>query len=136
MIQAQDNFQEKQRLSQTWVIYIHLAILGLFLIGIIQQVILGKPFGDKPMTDCGLMIGFSIALLIIFWIRSIKLITSFTQERIEIKYMLIHKTIKWSEVKNIELIEEGMISKSFEISGTFKRRNYNLLTRKGIIIHL
>lgn len=60
-------FYEEQRFRQPWLWalmgIVALLAVGVFSYGIFQQVILGKPWGDNPMSDTGL-----ITLAIIVWI--------------------------------------------------------------------
>ncbi len=48
-------FEEKQRFSQWWVWLIAISsallVIGLFVIGIYEQLVLGDPWGDIPMSD-------------------------------------------------------------------------------------
>ena len=59
-------FKEKQRFTQWWLWLIVLAILLLviviFMKGMYIQFILGKPWGDQPMSDVGLIF-MSIAII-------------------------------------------------------------------------
>ena len=63
-------FEEKQFFRQKllWIIILFFPILSLY--GIYEQLILGNPVGNKPLTNNGLII-FSIfigfGLPIIFW---------------------------------------------------------------------
>jgi len=53
-------FEENQGLENTWyfnmILIITIAMVGLFGYGCIQQLLLGQPFGSKPMSDTGLTI--------------------------------------------------------------------------------
>lgn len=49
-------YSERQRFKQWWLWLILLGVNGLFLFGVFKQVIGGQPFGDKPMSDAGLLI--------------------------------------------------------------------------------
>jgi hypothetical protein len=44
-------FSEKQKFRQWWIWIILLTLNGFFFFGIYVQVIGGKQFGDKPMSD-------------------------------------------------------------------------------------
>jgi len=52
-------FKEEQRFTQSWMIIILIiALIGPLcfgVYGIIQQLFLNQPFGDKPMSDGGLL---------------------------------------------------------------------------------
>jgi hypothetical protein len=57
---TKDYFYEDQRFSQWWIWLLLLsgclAAAGIAIAGAYVQLIQGKPFGDKPMSDSGLII--------------------------------------------------------------------------------
>jgi magnesium-transporting ATPase (P-type) len=57
-------FSEKQRFTQWWLWLILLVVNGLFVTAFYVQVINGKTFGDKPMSNIGIVIAGSLMLLI------------------------------------------------------------------------
>lgn len=62
-------FAERQRYKQWWLWLILLSINGLFLFAVFKQVVGGQQFGEKPMSNTGLLIstGFTIFLSILFF---------------------------------------------------------------------
>lgn len=67
-------FHEKQQFRQWWVLLI-LAITNAFLLyGVIRQVLYGLPFGDKPMSDTGLLWAFGFVLLVtvVFFVTTLE----------------------------------------------------------------
>lgn len=63
-----DRFFESQRFRQTWVwvllLAVSLPILGLFGFGLYRQVVLGRPFGDEPLSN-GALITILVANVIV-----------------------------------------------------------------------
>ena len=61
-------FKEEQKLDVWWmkilVLFILLSSLGLVYYGLYNQLTLGEPWGDKPMSDTGLVI-LSVSLTVI-----------------------------------------------------------------------
>ena len=59
-------FEEKQRFTQWWLwtilIFVALMVTGIFINALYVQLVLGKPWGDEPMSDEGL-IGFTIFMI-------------------------------------------------------------------------
>lgn len=53
-------YREVQRPGQLWIWLIVAGIAVLMWIGFVQQIILGKPFGDKPMPDGMLIVGWFV----------------------------------------------------------------------------
>ena len=48
-------FKEVQRFTQWWLWLILLAVGLIPVFGIYEQIIIGRQFGDKPMSDSGLI---------------------------------------------------------------------------------
>lgn len=48
-------FREVQRFRQWWLWLIILAVPGVCLYGIIQQIVFDRPFGNDPLSDGGLL---------------------------------------------------------------------------------
>ena len=57
-------FRERQRFKQWWIWLLLIVINGLFLFGVFKQVVLSQQFGDKPMSDKGLLITSGVMLLL------------------------------------------------------------------------
>jgi hypothetical protein len=101
-------FIESQRFTQTWLILILIIALivplGIGIYGIIQQLIYSIPFGDKPMSDLGLIsftIGMFLLTLLTFFI---KLVTRIDEKGIHYQFFPFHfsmKTISWNEISKI-----------------------------------
>ena len=54
-------FREVQRFSQPWLwglilLPTCLGCIGLFGWGMVQQLVLGRPWGDRPMSDVALLV--------------------------------------------------------------------------------
>lgn len=56
-------FTEKQRFKQWWLWIILIGINVLFLFGVFKQVIVGQQFGNKPMSNSGLIITALLTML-------------------------------------------------------------------------
>ena len=101
-------FKEQQRFTQTWfilILIIAVAIpLGIGVYGIIKQLIYKIPFGDKPMSDIGLIIFTFSMLLVTFLIFYIQLITRIDEKGIHYQFFPFHfsmKTISWEKVHKV-----------------------------------
>ncbi|NUQ24924.1 MAG: hypothetical protein HUU34_13305 [Saprospiraceae bacterium] len=79
-------FTEKQRFTQWWIWLVLLGIGGLFLYAIYYQVIGGEPFGDKPMSDNGLLLTFGFTLLFILLFVSFRLDTLIKIDGIYVRF--------------------------------------------------
>ena len=87
-------FTERQRFKQWWLWLILLGINGLFLFGVFRQVIGGQQFGNKPMSDTGLLIatGFTILLTLLF--TSFRLETQIKKDGIYVRFFPFHLSFK------------------------------------------
>lgn len=87
-------FTERQRFKQWWLWLILLGFNGLFLFGVFRQVICEQQFGDKPMSNIGLLIttGLTIALTLLF-INS-RLDTTIKRNGIYVRFFPFHLKFK------------------------------------------
>ena len=97
-------FAEKQRFTQLWVWVILIGINALLVFGIIQQILLGKPFGDKPMPDAGLIIVAILSLLFTLGFLNMKLETTIKTDGIHVRFFPFQQTFKfysWDKIDQI-----------------------------------
>lgn len=87
-------FTERQKFKQWWLWLILLGINGLFLFGVFKQVVGGQQFGDKPMSNAGLLIvtGFTIILTILF--VNFRLDTTIKKDGIYVRFFPFHLKTK------------------------------------------
>jgi len=84
-------FNEEQRLKHAWI-WLVLALMSflIFSYGLFVQMILHKPWGNKPMDDKGLIIVSilvtSIFIVVYFVFKGTRLITEIKSEGIYLKY--------------------------------------------------
>ncbi len=93
-------FRETQKFKQIWVILILIIILGIWIWGIIQQIILGTPFGNRPVSDTGLILIGLIALFPIVLIIMFKMITEIRKDGI---YYRLFPVMKFKKIKPEEI---------------------------------
>lgn len=82
-------FREIQKMKQKWVWFIMILVIGIWLWGFIQQVILGIPFGDRPATDLGLIIIGIIVIAPFFILLKVKLIFEIRKDGLYYKMSLL-----------------------------------------------
>ena len=87
-------FTERQRFKQWWLWLILLGFNGLFLFGVFRQVIGEQQFGDKPMSNIGLLIatGLTIALTLLF--INFRLDTTIKRDGIYVRFFPFHLKFK------------------------------------------
>ena len=129
-------FIEKQKFTQWWLWLILIGIGILPIIGLYKQLILKQFFGDNPMSDFGLIIFSLFILIIIGLFYLIVLKTEISNKGITMRFIpFVEKKIKWSEIKNAEIIKYGFTGYGIRISlkyGTI----YNIKGKNGLFIEL
>ncbi len=111
------SFNEIQRFRIRWAWLAAAAMNGLFIYAIIQQVILGKPFGNKPAPNIILIAIELFFLLFLVFLFSIRLKTSFNTEGIRYRFYPFQfktTTIEWHELSDAYIREYSSL---FEYGG-------------------
>lgn len=98
-------FSERQRFNQS-LLWIPLILIDLlFLGGVFVQLVLGRPFGSKPLSNTGLLVVITFLLLFNVFMMSFRLDTKIKRDGIYVRFFPFRRTPKkypWS-----------LISKSF-----------------------
>jgi hypothetical protein len=130
------DFKEEQKFTQCWlwIILIGIGIVPIF--GIYKQIILGEKFGDKPMSDFGLILFclFTFSIIALFWFMRLK--TEIDQDEIRINfYPFVKKQINWKEIKSAEIVNYGFVGYGIRF-WTKYGTVYNTKGNKGLAIEL
>jgi len=108
-------FSEQQKYPpiMLWISMIALlAVPGIFIYGLIQQVVHGQPWGDNPMDNLSLIIiaisvtMIIIAALVVLWIVRLELVISTTD--VSVKYFPFHRSFRkfsWNEISKASVIK-------------------------------
>ena len=130
-------FKETQKFSQWWLWLILIGIGILPILGIYKQLIIGEKFGDKPISDLGLIIFavFVFSLIAMFWFMQLK--TEIDQNGISMHFFpLVKKRVNWKEIKNAEIVNYGFVGGWGIRLGTQYGTVYNMKGNKGLAIEL
>ncbi|MEJ5962059.1 DUF6141 family protein [Pedobacter immunditicola] len=95
-------FTERQRFSQWWLWLILLGMNGLFIFGSFQQLVAGKQFGDRPMSNNGLLLMTFLTILISLLFYCFRLETYIKKDGIYVRFFpfqLKFKYYNWSNIK-------------------------------------
>lgn len=102
------DFKEVQAFK-TWWAWVAVAALNiLFIYAIVQQVILHKSFGTKPVPDAVLIIVEILFLLVLFFLMSIKLKTRINDTGINYRFypfQFRETKIEWHELRDAYMRE-------------------------------
>jgi hypothetical protein len=124
-------FSETQRFKTWWAWGTVLALNILFLYAILQQLILGKPFGNKPAPDFVLVLVELFLLALLIFLITIKLQTSITGTGIGYRFSPFHfkeRRIEWHELNDAYMREYN----SFHEYGGWGIRTGSAKTGKAI----
>jgi hypothetical protein len=88
-------FTERQRFNQWWLWLILLGVNGLFLFGAFKQVIGGQQFGDKPMSNAGLLITTGLTILLTLLFLNFRLDTVIKKDGIYVRFFPFHIKFKY-----------------------------------------
>jgi hypothetical protein len=94
-------FKERQRFTQWWLWLLLLGINGLFVYGVCKQVIGGEQFGDKPMSDAGLIVVTAVMLLFTALFFISRLETRITEDGIYVRFFPFHISFRhysWQQI--------------------------------------
>jgi hypothetical protein len=94
-------FSEKQRFRQWWLWVILLALDGLFIFGIYKQVITGKQFGDKPMSNTGILLTATSVILLTIMFINMRLETQIKKDGVYLKFFPFHLSFRrytWDKI--------------------------------------
>lgn len=87
-------FSERQKFKQWWLWLILLALNGWFLFGVFKQVIGGQQFGDKPMSNTGLLTATVLNILLTVLFLNLRLDTIIKKDGIYVRFFPIHLKFK------------------------------------------
>lgn len=88
-------FKERQRFKQWWLWVILLGINALFLFGAFKQTMRGQPFGNKPMSNTGVLIVTGLTLLLTLLFLSLRLETIIRKDGIYVRFFPFHLAFKY-----------------------------------------
>lgn len=118
-------FNEVQRFKTKWAWLAVVALNIVFIYAIVQQVIIGKPFGSKPAPDYVLIIIESGLLLLLLFLFSIRLKTKITNTGIFYRFypfQFKETVIEWHELKDAYIRQYNSL---YEYGGWGIRRGIN-----------
>ena len=87
-------YREVQYFRQVWLWVIILAISIFVIYAMVQQLILGRPFGDHPASDVGiLIIGVIIGFALPIFLFTSKLVTEVRKDGLYFRFFPFHLSL-------------------------------------------
>lgn len=96
-------YYEKQR-EKWWAWVVMIVVNLLFITGCVIQIGFGRPFGDNPMSDAGIIITTSALLIISSFVLSGNLLIYINNEGVFVRYSPYHFKYKFYGWENIRQI--------------------------------
>ena len=129
-------FQERQGFKQWWIWSVIILVTLIPVWGIYQQIVLGKPFGDNPMSDAGLVVFLLLMLLFVAFFRSINLETEIDEKGIKILFFpFVKKYIRWDEINSASIVQYNFVGYGIRLFSRFGTA-YNIAGKSGLAIEL
>lgn len=130
-------FKEEQKFTQWWLWLILIGIALIPVYGIYKQIFQGEVFGDKPMSNLGLIAFVIFMLLFLLLFLLFKLTTEINTKEIKIQFFpLVNKVVEWKDVKSAQVLNYGFVGgwgiRLFTKYGTV----YNIKGNKGLALEL
>lgn len=130
-------FKEVQRFTQWWLWLLLFPVAGLPVFGIYKQLILGRPFGDKPMPNAVLILFSLLCISILVLFRFMRLKTEIDVHGIRWEFIpFTKKRVQWSEVKSAKTVNYGFVGGWGIRLGTRYGTVYNTSGNKGLAVEL
>ncbi len=130
-------FKEEQKFTQWWL-WLILIGTGIFpIIGMYKQLILGEKFGDKPMSDLGLIVFsvFIFGIIALFGLMRLK--TEIDQKEIRMSYTpFIKRNVEWKDIHSAKVVNYGFVGGWGIRLWTKYGTVYNTKGNKGLAIEL
>jgi len=130
-------FKEEQKFTQLWLWIILIGIGTLPIYGIYKQLIVGKKFGSKAMSDIGLIFFavFVFSLIALFWFMRLK--TEIDKNEIKLNFFpFVKKRVNWNEIKSAKIVDYGFVGGWGIRLWTKYGTVYNMKGKIGLAIEL
>lgn len=132
-------FTETQRFRQWWLWVILVGSNGLLVFGVFKQVIAGQPFGDKPMSNEGLLLTTALTITLSILLANLRLDTSIRKDGIYVRFFPFHLQFKhydWNRLTKLYVRPYSALTEyggwGIRIGLFGKGTAYNISGNKGL----
>ena len=82
-------YREVQRVVQPWLTVLLVAPVGIVLFGLYQQVVLGRPWGNHPVSNRAFLLIAGAVCLFVVWFLNLRLVTEVYPDTLVIRFPLL-----------------------------------------------
>jgi hypothetical protein len=133
-------FREEQRFRQLWIWILILGVAALQWWGWIQQILLGRPFGDNPGPDWmvwlfWVLFGIGLPLFFVY----LRLVVEVDDQGVGLRYApLTRRFIRFDEIERCEATDYQPLRQygGWGIRGVGSNRAYNVSGSQGVRLYL
>lgn len=130
-------FSEKQRFGQAWIWILLSGLTAFFIFGLVRQVYLHQPFGDKPLPDAGLVFLVSFFLLLHYLFFSFRLESQIRTDGIYVRFFPFQTKFRhyhWQQLAQVYVREYRPVAEygGWGLRGSGRNRALNVSGNKGI----
>lgn len=130
-------FSKRQRFKQVWIWIILLGINGLFIYGLVKQVVFKQQFGSKPLSDAGLVIATACSFLPAVLFLCLRLETIIKPDGIYVRFFpfrLNFTHYSWNKLHQLFVRQYNPIGEygGWGLRGFGKNTALNVSGNKGI----
>ena len=130
-------FKEEQRFTQWWLWLILIGLALLPILGMYQQLYLGKAFGNRPMSDTGLGLFALLTFCFVGFFWRMRLKTTIDQKEIRMQFFpFTKKQVPWETIKTVKVVNYGFVGGWGIRLGTKYGTVYNIKGKMGLAITL
>lgn len=127
-------FKERQYFNQWWVWLFLIVMLALPLYGLYVQLIEGRPWGNNPMSDLGLLIFAFSMVAFVYFFRWIRLDSVCDNDGISIRFRpFISKRIPWNEINQARIVNYGFVGYGIRLGSKYGTV-YNVAGKYGLAV--
>lgn len=117
-------FREKQSFRQWWLWSILILLNAFSIFAAIRQLTGGKPVGDNPLSNTGILFVTSMVILLTSFIYSLRLETQIGKDGIHVRFYPFHLSFKHFPWARISKVYVRQYSALWEYGGWGLRTNF------------
>ncbi len=130
-------FSERQRFKQIWLWILSIGINGISLYGLIKQVFLGERFGDRPMSNIGVITFTIFTISISLLLLNMRLDTTIKTDGIYVRFFPFQRTFRfyaWDKLNQAYVRQYSPMGEygGWGIRGFRSNRAFNVSGNMGI----